>query len=88
MITIWKFKLTEEKKQRVQMPRGAKILSAQSQRNDLCLWAMVDSTQPVVERTIICFGTGDEIKNDQLRYIGTTIFNDGYFVVHVFEVIE
>ena len=42
MKTIWKFELELRTIQHVIMPAGAVILTAQMQKDKLCIWALVD----------------------------------------------
>ena len=85
---IWKYNLNESNPV-LPMPDGARILSVQVQRDDICIWAMIDdeyiSTQ--VERRFRIHGTGHVIENgDALVYLGTVQMSGGSLVLHVFEV--
>lgn len=67
------------------MPQGARILEAHRQGRNLCLWALVSSEAPLVERTFYAFATGEELPEDLtgFDFINTVVFED--FVWHVFE---
>lgn len=65
------------------MPEGAKILSVGNQRGNLCLWAMVDPTNPGVFRIFEMIGTGYPLSDVGLQFIGTVVIEP--FVWHVFE---
>lgn len=81
MKTIWKFTATEI----VDMPEGAEILTVQMQGEDICLWAKVDpTTGSWTKRRFLCLGTGHEIPDENLKYIGTIQTVDR-FVWHIFE---
>ncbi len=83
---VFKFKLKITDSQDIHMHRGAKILSAQFQGEDLCLWALCDPQAPQHGRTILLNGTGHQIeeRNDKdLEFIATV--QDGRFVWHIFE---
>jgi hypothetical protein len=69
----------------VQIPKGAKILTANRQGDDVVLWAEVDTTTDREHRTFRVFGTGFEIPEGS-TYINT--FFDGPFVWHLYEVQE
>jgi hypothetical protein len=72
--------------QKFDMPKGAKILSVQDQRDILTLWALVDDE--TIEREIkrvVVFGTGQSFSDFPRRYIST--IQVGSFVWHVFEVL-
>ena len=83
--TIWKYDLDRETQSDIQMPRGAKILSVQLQRNGYRLWALVHPTALLEIRTFVIYGTGWDMEyTDNLEYL-ETIQEDG-FVWHIFEV--
>lgn len=70
----------------VSMPRGATVLTIQAQRDVPCIWAEVDTTQPLEDRRFIIFGTGHEMPADaSLTYLGTFQLDGGALVFHVYE---
>lgn len=72
----------------IQMPAGAKILSAHVQYDTLMLWALVNADAATELRELAVFGTGDSIRGNQdLEFIGTVLLHDGTLVLHVFEVL-
>jgi len=84
--TIWKFPLPVADRILVDMPFGAKVLTAQRQGPFLCLWAEVYSDRSTVSRIFRVFGTGHEMPAEfgyEDRYVGTVQF-DG-LVWHVYE---
>jgi hypothetical protein len=86
--TVWKYEIPIEDYFILELPKGAKPLSVQTQRGVLCLWCLVD--QPSFEseeRTFRLAGTGHSIKDDNVLYIGTFQAEEGYFIGHLFEVI-
>jgi len=73
----------------ISMRRNAQILSAQYQAtsDQLCIWAMVDSNEPIELRSFFIAGTGrpiPNIENGSLSFIGTAQMPNG-LVWHVFE---
>lgn len=58
--TIWKFPLTLQEYQYVDMPSGSCVLSAQRQGDDLCMWCVVDPADKARRLVRIC-GTGHEM---------------------------
>lgn len=85
----------------LEMPRGAKLLSVQTQQvgkyvsvEALSLWALVDdeANLPRDPRQFVVFGTGHEIPAKFEKsvtaetYIGTAQMAGGSLVWHVFEV--
>lgn len=86
MNKIFKYPLVITDRQTVQIPKSAKILSVQYQQSTLCMWALVDTAEPLEFRTICIFGTGHEIKNTAfLKYIATVQAPTANLVWHVFE---
>ena len=86
--TIWKFPLYVSDTVRVNMPKGAEILTVQRQGEQACLWAIVDATAEREERVFEIYGTGNGMVQDmgiQRKYIGT--FQEPPFVWHVFELL-
>jgi len=86
---IWKFHLAIINLQTIQMPKGARILSVQAQRNQVCLWAMVNPDPEIPSQTteIEMHGTGHIFTEGNLKFIGTVLTENGNFVWHVFEVL-
>jgi hypothetical protein len=85
MKTIWKFPIECVDSQVIEIPHGAKILTAQFQGDKLCLWALVDTEEPKELRNILIYGTGHAMKPDNLRYISTYQVAGGRLIFHVFE---
>lgn len=72
----------------IQMPLGAEILSVRFQRDNFCMWVLVDPSAVMVSRKFRVYGTGHEISGDienHLKYIGTGHMDNG-LVFHAFEV--
>ena len=98
MKTIWKFTLTITDEQVLEMPRGAQILSVQTQYDQPQLWALVDDGAPKTKRRVVVLGTGNDAASlakslwraDEGRYapfpvyVGTFQVRGGSFVGHVF----
>lgn len=86
MEVIWKFDLELTDSQKVEMPKGAKILCVDEQDKLFCLWAIVDPdpTVPKEERAFRLYGTGNPEHSIGGEYIGTINSTTG-FVWHIFE---
>lgn len=85
---IWKYELVTTDSQELIMPKGACVLTVQTQNNTPCLWALVDPKAEKESRTFETFGTGHPVccaVNMQLNYIGTYQKHGGSLVFHVFE---
>lgn len=85
MITIWKYQLETIDKQWIEIPRGYKFLSVDTQYDIPCLWAQVDDQQPKDSILIITIGTGNPMRNKNMNFLGTYQLHDGRFIGHVFE---
>lgn len=81
----WTLQLTDL--QELQIPRGARVLSVQTQNDIPRLWALVDEREPLEKRCFATYGTGNPIpaESDFSRFVGTYQCSDGAFVFHVFE---
>lgn len=85
MKTIWKFTLQPQCE--LEMPKGAQILSVREQGEDICLWALVDPAAEKVTRKFCGFGTGHDVPDGDMRFVGTAHLYGGSMVFHVFEVL-
>lgn len=87
--SIFKYGLNISQSQMIELPKGAEIVTVQSQRGEPVLWAMVDFPFTETHYVIIeMYGTGQTIDNDvvgERSYISTIQFKDGDLVLHVFE---
>lgn len=86
---VWKYPI-DVGENRITMPKGAKILTAQMQRDTPVLWAEVNVYDKHEElacesRNILVTGTGHDIdRNLDLQYIAT--FQMSWMVWHVYEI--
>ena len=69
------------------MPVDAEILCLQAQHDQLCLWALVSPDAPTQEVWFLVTGTGFELQDECLRYVGTAQVCGGAFVWHVFRIV-
>jgi hypothetical protein len=69
----------------IQMPVGARALCVQTQDGNPCLWALVDTGNPMVTRTFSVYCTGDELAREEGSYVGTFQMYDGRYVYHLFD---
>lgn len=87
-LTVWKFPLALDAKGRaeVKMPAPAAIIdTAFDADGNLCVWAEVRPSEPLVTRRLAVVGTGHDIP-DNGAHVGSVI--DGMFVWHIYEVVE
>lgn len=86
MKTIWKYQLTFNDLNEIEIPKGGKVLSFGNQFDVGCLWAMVDPEAEKEKRRFRIFGTGHPIEiSVNLDYIGTAQFDGGNLIFHLFE---
>lgn len=89
MKRIYKYELSANNRQSIELPEGAQILTAQGQNGcNVCLWALVDPEQPPEQRYFEIFATGEPVHVDmgvERRYVGTAQLEGGRLIFHVFE---
>lgn len=83
---IWKYPLTASDYQEIEMPVGARVLTAALQHENLCLWALVDPEMPVGRALVRIAGTGHTLPDTTYAddYAGTYQLRGGALVFHVF----
>lgn len=84
-LTIYKYPLTDEVSV-LDLPKEARVLTANEQRGQICVWVLLDPEADTVPRTLRVIGTGWILPGDPGRYIATVF--SGMFVWHVFEAEE
>jgi len=85
MKTIHKYPLVIVHEQPIQMPSGAEILSVAVQNETPCLWALVETENPMQKRSIVIVGTGHPAPEGNYRFVGTVMLCGGVLVWHVFQ---
>lgn len=86
MGVVYKYQLVVTDRQKVTMPKDAKVLTIQVQNGTPCIWAMVEPKNPEEEVTIRIHGTGHNISDtERLEYIGTFQWRNYGFVFHAFK---
>lgn len=86
MKSIWKFELNLNDL-RAMIPAGSKLLTAQGQNDQICVWAEVDTEAHKEEVLFEVFGTGHEIPENMgtaREYVGTAQIHGGALVFHVY----
>lgn len=82
---IFKYYITADRYQTIEIPVGFRLLSVQNQNEQICIWALVDNSKPLKTLAVECFTTGQECKPISLDgYLGTVQLDGGNFVTHVF----
>ncbi len=89
MLEIWKYELLPITGAPFLMniPDGAEILHVDEQREEVCIWALVDIDATPVSRSFAIFGTGQSVADNPMKYLGTAKLDNGNLIFHVFELI-
>jgi len=84
---IWKY-VMEEADCTFEMPKGAEVLSCQTQDDLPVIWALVDENAPKEKRHFVGLetGSGVDYPKNQLKFIDTVQASG--IVNHVFEVLS
>jgi hypothetical protein len=80
-------KIDEDNHTFLSLPRGAKVLSAATQYEQIVVYAVVNPDEKVMEdHEFIVQGTGHVIKFDKFQYefLNTTSLYDGKLMFHIF----
>lgn len=87
---IFKYKIEIGGTTELTLPKGAKVLSFQCQREVPCIWVLLDADSAEQEkRAFIIIGTGQPITQtalEGLEFIGTAQMAEGALVWHLFEI--
>lgn len=86
MKTIYKYSIPVTQGDfQLDLPAGAKILTARLQKGKPQMWVLVNTDMPVASRQFYLIGTGDPIKETGLTYVSTLLLDADATVVHLFE---
>lgn len=87
MKTIFKQKIKTTDSQTIELPKGAEILSLQTQFDDACIWFLCNPKEEEKEVKVLdIFGTGHPITDGYNgRFLGTYQLQNGHLVFHCFE---
>lgn len=89
-MVIWKYTLEITDRQTIELPAARYFLHAGQQGEgpygDLCLWFMIDPDAKKVTKTILIYGTGHPLRDeDEISYLASVVMGSGQLVWHVFE---
>lgn len=88
MYSVWKYTLQAVEHQEIHIPYEAKILSVQAQHNEIVLYALVRTGEPLKERLeVAVYGTGHDIPSaiaEKYTFLGTVPLANGNLMFHVF----
>ena len=88
MKVIYKYRLPFMETSRVVLPKWSKILRIDGFDGAIWMWAIVDTEQPLVERTFYLFKTGGQMPDNihEYQYLGCgAIFVQMELMMYVFE---
>jgi len=88
MKRIFKYKIPITDEFELELPRGTKVLTFQTQHNEPVIWAIIDDTENVFEKVHFrLFGTGHPIPEEAnfFVYVGTAQMANGQLVWHLFK---
>ena len=86
--TTWKF-LLRSPRTVVDIPKGARLLSAGVQGSEIVVWAEVNSSNDYEQRVLYACNTGAQLPPDRKQFVGTVQVGgveDSPIVWHVYEV--
>lgn len=88
-LKVWKYKIPICDYFTFELPVGCTILKVDSQRDEPCMWVLVDPSAETAKRRFRFAGTGHPIKEPaySLNHIDTFQVRGGRLVFHIFEVI-
>ena len=84
---IFKYVIPVTDESELQLPAGAQILSVMGQRNEIVLYAIVNTSIDVVKTVSVrVVGTGHMIDFDtnEYKFVGTVFLHSGALMFHVF----
>lgn len=82
---LYKYELPIEDASVLRMHKGAQLLTVQIQYEIPHVWALVDTTKEIEDRTLFVVGTGHTLPEEAGDYVGTFQMFNGKLVFHVFE---
>lgn len=92
MKTIWKYPITLEQFQDIEIPAGAEILSLHKQgsrqEDEIYIWCLVETDNPLETRHFMFVATGNAITCEECNYIGTLWLMSGSYVLHLLELLK
>ena len=69
----------------IDLPKGATVLTVQTQRGQPQIWAIVDDAEPSERRLFYWFGTGHALPEPLGAYVGSVQLDGETQIFHLFE---
>lgn len=87
MKTIYKYNIESNAPTALELPQGARVISAGAQPHGPCVWAEVDTEAPTEKRVFRLYGTGEEMDGVPHAFLSTFQVgtHEGLLVFHVYE---
>ena len=83
-IRIWKYPIRPDLLT-IRVPVDAEILCVGVQNGEPQMWVKLDTKKELAPRRIYVFGTGHDVPDISMKYVGTFFLQAGSLVFHVFE---
>jgi len=84
MIKIFKYEIPVNDEIELDLPKGAKVLTIQLQKGVPCIWMLVNPDLSTEKRLFWLYGTGMEVKQTHLNYLGSFQMLGGDLIFHLF----
>jgi len=82
---IFKYQLQPKPENLVEMPKGSRVLTIQTQGSAPNIWAEIDPDAPRIKRKFFIVATGQPMEIPETSsYLGTFQIQDGALVFHVY----
>ena len=90
MLTVFKYQLPLGDYFKLALPKGARVLTADMQNGQPCLWALINPDNKTEKRLFRFVGTGQMIEDSlkRLEFVATFQMEGGSLTLHIFEVKE
>ena len=84
MRTVHKYVLTQVENE-IETHAGARFLHVANQREQICVWAEVNTDLSRVTATLFVVGTGNPVPARAKTHLGSAVMADGDFIFHVYQ---
>ena len=85
MKRIYKYPVPVDDKFVLELPLGSMVLTVQMQKSEPQIWVLCNPDAIKVKRYFYVYGTGMEVSEKALNYIGTFQMLAGGLIFHLFE---
>ena len=71
----------------IKMPHESVFLKMSEQKGNISIWYEGDEDEELEPNSFICLHTGDILPSNRIEYIGTALFYNDSYVLHVYKLI-